>query len=339
MVSPCNLKYALSENTAFDMNSQANIDKERINAYGKVAVLMGGKSAEREISLQTGTAVHKALRNKGVDAHAIDVGDNIINELVEGGFDRVFIALHGRGGEDGSMQGALQLLGLPYTGSGVTGSALAMDKVRSKWIWQAKGLPTPPFVEIVEEEDVAWAATEVGFPMMIKPVHEGSSCGAAKVTSAEQLQQAWRTAAGFDRRVMAERWITGAEYTAAILGDQVLPLIKLETPREFYDYEAKYTEETTKYICPCGLSADREAEIAALCLRVFELSGASGWGRVDLMMDKAGAPWFIEVNTVPGMTSHSLVPMAAKQAGISFDDLVLRILDTSMNRLEMKVVV
>jgi D-alanine-D-alanine ligase len=298
--------------------------------FGKVAVLMGGTSAEREVSLETGNAVFTALKRRKIDAHAIDAKDAFIERLISEGFDRVFIALHGRRGEDGVIQGALETIDLPYTGSGVLGSALAMDKVRTKWIWQRQGVPTPDFVLLRRESDLASVAGEIGLPVMVKPVHEGSSCGASKVSRAEDLAQAWREARALDADVMAERWIDGAEYTASILGNRVLPLIRLETPREFYDYEAKYLSDTTRYICPCGLDAAGEQRIAGQALAGFDAVGATGWGRVDLIVDRAGDPWFIEVNTIPGMTSHSLVPMAAKQAGIEFDELVVRILETSM---------
>ena len=316
------------------MNSYLNRDAHK--PYGKVAVLMGGTSAEREISLKTGQAVHEALLRKGVDAHTIDVGKSVVDLLVAGSFDRAFIALHGRGGEDGVMQGMLETLGIPYTGSGVLGSALAMDKTRSKCLWQQAGLLTPEFVEIDDEKDLALAEKEVGFPMMIKPVQEGSSCGATKVTDSSRLHEAWSEAYKFDARVMAERWVEGTEYTVGILGRQTLAAIRLETPREFYDYEAKYMDSMTQYICPCGLKEEQEAELAAISLRAFELVDARGWGRVDLMQDNSGKNWLIEVNTIPGMTDHSLVPMAARQAGIEFDDLVIRILDTSVDELEIE---
>ncbi|MCZ6525866.1 MAG: D-alanine--D-alanine ligase [Gammaproteobacteria bacterium] len=316
------------------MQANLKIDELRIREYGKVAVLMGGLSAEREISLETGTAVCDALCRKGVDAHAIDSKDDVLEQLKQGGFDRAFIALHGRGGEDGVIQGALVTSGIPYTGSGVLGSALAMDKTRSKWIWRQHGIATPISIEIKTLSDLQRASTEIGFPMMVKPVHEGSSCGAAKVVKQAALQAAWNSARQFDDRVMAERWIEGAEYTASVLNGEVLPVIRLQTPREFYDYQAKYLEETTQYICPCGLAGEDEQAIARQALQAFELINASGWGRVDLIVDEAGTCWIIEVNTVPGMTGHSLVPMAAKQAGIEFDTLVLMILETSMQTAE-----
>jgi D-alanine-D-alanine ligase len=302
------------------------------DAYGKVAVLMGGFSAERNISLESGQAVFMALQRKGVDAHAIDVGANVLAVLKGGGYDRVFIALHGRGGEDGSMQGALDILKIPYTGSGVLGSALAMDKCRTKKMWQSCGLPTPPFIELSENSDWKRVGDELGLPIMVKPVHEGSSLGASKVARVEDLEEAWRKASRFDRCVMAERWIVGREYTAPILGERILPLIRLETPREFYDYQAKYEDDTTRYICPCGLTEKQEGLIGALSMNAFTSLGATGWGRIDLMLDRQEQPWLIEANTIPGMTSHSLVPMAAKQAGLGFDDLVMEILNTSMQQ-------
>ena len=302
----------------------------KVTDYGKVAVMMGGLSAEREISLESGRAILAALERKGVNAHTVDVQHDILQILLKGNFDRVFIALHGRGGEDGVIQGVLDTLQLPYTGSNVLGSALAMDKCRSKQLWQSHSLPTPAFVELDEHADWKEICDELDLPLMVKPVREGSSLGASKVTRADELQQAWQHASKFDRRVMAECWIEGAEYTVPILEERVLPLIRLETPREFYDYQAKYFEETTRYICPCGLTAKREREIGELAINAFKALGASGWGRIDLIIDKKDQPWLLEVNTIPGMTSHSLVPMAAKQAGMSFDDLVIQILNTSM---------
>lgn len=298
--------------------------------FGKVAVLFGGTSAEREVSLKSGRAVLDALLRQGVDAHGVDVVDSSVLETLRcGGFARAFIVLHGRGGEDGVIQGALETLGLPYTGSGVLGSALGMDKVRTKQIWQSCGLPTPAFRVLASAGDLETAVADIGFPMMVKPAHEGSSIGMTKVERREDLEAAWRLAAKYDRAVLAEAWITGREYTASILGGQVLPLIRLETPRAFYDYEAKYRSDDTRYHCPCGLSADDERAHRDLALRAFAAVAASGWGRVDFMCDAAGQPYLIEVNTVPGMTDHSLVPMAARAAGIDFDALVLRILETA----------
>lgn len=293
---------------------------------------MGGSSSERVISLETGRAVHAALCRKGVDAHALDARDDVIARLLEGKFDRAFIALHGRGGEDGVIQGALDTLAIPYTGSGVLGSALAMDKVRTKYIWQQHGLTTPEFMEVGSEQELQKAAEQIGLPLMVKPVHEGSSCGASKVTSVADIKSAWRAATQYNDGVMAERWVNGDEYTAAILGQTVFPLIRLQTPRVFYDYQAKYEADSTQFICPCGLDKAKEDAIMLIALRAFNTVAASGWGRVDLFVDAAGVVWLIEVNTVPGMTSHSLVPMAAKQAGLAFDDLVLGILDSSMQQ-------
>ncbi len=297
--------------------------------FGRVAVLLGGRSAEREVSLKSGAAVLEALLARGVDAHPVDAAERVLEQLIKGGFDRVFVVLHGRGGEDGVIQGALETLGLPYTGSGVAGSALGMDKYRCKLLWCGLGLPTPDFLMVDREETLA-KAEQIGFPLMVKPVHEGSSIGMARVETAEELASAWAAAREFDGQVMVERWITGQEYTASILDDQVLPLIRLETPHAFYDYEAKYSADTTRYICPCGLETGKEQQFQDLAGRAFAAVGASGWGRVDMMVDAAGDPWLIEVNTVPGMTDHSLVPMAARASGIDFAELVWRILATTL---------
>lgn len=297
--------------------------------FGKVAVLMGGWSAEREISLLSGTEVLKALQAQGVDAHGIDVNHEIAGVLLEGKYDRAFIVLHGRGGEDGSMQGLLETMAIPYTGSAVLGSSLGMDKLRSKQVWQAAGLATPEYVVLDSEAACAQALKQLGVPMIVKPVLEGSSIGMSKVEAAEQLIPAWQLASACKGEVIAERWVEGREYTAAILGDRVLPMIELVTPHKFYDYDAKYKATDTQYLCPCGLDASVETEFAALVTKAFAAVGASGWGRVDFMVDAAGKAWLIEVNTVPGMTDHSLVPMAAKQAGISFQQLVLEILEAS----------
>lgn len=298
--------------------------------FGKVAVMMGGSSAERDISLQSGQAVYDALQRQKIDVHIVDPQKNVMTQLEKGKFDRVFIALHGRGGEDGLMQGMLETLGLPYTGSGVLGSSLAMDKCRSKRIWQSHELPTPAFVELNEHSDWDAVVKYLGLPLIVKPVREGSSYGASKVKELSELKNAWRQAHEYDARVMAESWIEGSEYTIPILGDQILPMIHLETPREFYDYEAKYIADTTQYHCPCGLDVETENELGKLALDAFKALDVSGWGRVDLMLGNDGNPWLIEVNTVPGMTSHSLVPMSAKQAGMRFDDLTLSILATSL---------
>ncbi len=297
--------------------------------FGKVAVLMGGTSAEREISLKSGTAVLAALQRRGVNAHDVDPDAGVLQLLQEQGFDRAFIVLHGRGGEDGVIQGALETIGLPYTGCGVLGSALGMDKYRCKLLWQGAGLPTPPFALLRGPEDLAGAAA-LGFPVMVKPAHEGSSIGMARADDPEQLVTAWEAAAEYDSLVLAERWIEGEEYTCAVLGERALPIIRLETSRDFYDYEAKYNSDSTRYHCPGGLSEEREAQFRTLSLNAFRALGGTGWGRVDLLTDAEGKPWLLEVNTVPGMTDHSLVPMAAKADGIDFDELVWRILQTSL---------
>ena len=297
--------------------------------FGKVAVLMGGWSAEREVSLVSGAAVLAGLQAAGVDAHGVDMGRDIVQVLRDGGYDRVFNVVHGRGGEDGQLQGVLELLRLPYTGSDVLGSAIAMDKYRTKLVWQGLGLPTPGFVLIESEAQLADAAA-LGFPMMVKAALEGSSVGVIRVENAGQLRAAWQEAAACNSHVIAEQWVSGAEYTAAMLGDEALPLIRLETPHEFYDYEAKYQANDTQYHIPCGLDAAREAQLQALCVRAFEATAASGWGRVDLMIDAEDRPWLIEVNTVPGMTDHSLVPMAAKARGLDFPALVWRILEQTL---------
>jgi D-alanine-D-alanine ligase len=293
----------------------------------KVAVLLGGKSAERDVSLKSGTLILAALRMRGVDAHAFDPAEKGLEDLIEGGYERVFIALHGRFGEDGTVQGVLEWMGMPYTGSGVLASALAMDKVRTKLLWQACGIPTPAHELLDARADLEAVASRLGMPLMVKPVNEGSSIGMSKVRAAGGLEEAYALAVNYDRTVMAERFIEGRELTAGILGEEVLPLIRLETPRDFYDYEAKYVADDTRYLIPCGLAPARERELQALCLKAFRALGCRGWGRVDLMLDGAGNPWLLEVNTVPGMTDHSLVPMAARAAGLSYEDLCLRILE------------
>ena len=298
--------------------------------FGKVAVLLGGNSAEREVSLNSGQAVLDALLRQGVDAHAVDPAEGIVQGLSGQDFDRAFIILHGRGGEDGSMQGLLEQLELPYTGSGVLASALGMDKLRTKLIWRAADLPTPPSIILNADSKPEQVVEQLGLPLMVKPVHEGSSIGMSKVESVDELRAAWQAAAEFDGEVMAERWIHGREYTVAILGDEALPVIGLETPHSFYDYEAKYQAATTQYHCPSDLSAEEEARVQLLAQEAFACVGASGWGRVDLFLDEGGQAWLLEINTVPGMTDHSLVPMAAKAAGIDFDALVMRILAGSL---------
>lgn len=303
-------------------------DTQRIKAMGRVALLYGGWSAEREVSLKSGTAVLAALQRLGVDVQAVDVKRGGLSEL--SGFDRALIMLHGRGGEDGVIQGALEALEIPYTGTGVLGSALAMDKLRTKLTWRGAGLPTPEFRRLDSAERAREVWAELGGPLMVKPSREGSSIGMSKVFDPDELSAAYQTAAQFDRDVLIEQFVTGEEYTVAVLDDTTLPVIRLETPRTFYDYEAKYRAADTRYHCPCGLSERAEAEMRALALEAFAVAGGSGWGRVDIMQDEQGRNWLLEVNTVPGMTDHSLVPMAAQAAGMSFDELVWRILQTSV---------
>jgi len=297
--------------------------------FGKVAVLLGGKSAEREVSLKSGSMVLNALRSRGVDALAFDPAERGLDALIGERFERAFIALHGRFGEDGTVQGVLEWLGIAYTGSGVLASALAMDKLRSKLLWHAEGLPTPPHAVLTKDSNLRTVARKLGVPLMVKPASEGSSIGMSKVGSAAGLDEAYALAANYDPVVIAEKFIDGTELTAGILGDQVLPLIKIETPRDFYDYEAKYIANDTRYIVPCGLSAARERDMQALCLRAFRALGCRGWGRVDLMLNRQGRAFLLEVNTVPGMTDHSLVPKAARAVGMSYEDLCLRILEAA----------
>lgn len=300
-----------------------------MNAFGKVAVLMGGKSAERAVSLKSGGMVLSALRASAVDAHAFDPSERGLQALIAERYSRAFIALHGRFGEDGTLQGALEYLGLPYTGSGVLASALAMDKGRTKQIWQANGLPTPPFEMLSASADFHAISQRLGLPIMVKPVNEGSSIGMSKVRVAADLEEAFALAVNYDRIVIAEKFIEGTELTAAILGRELLPLIKLETTRDFYDYEAKYVRDDTRYIVPCGLPKAKEREIQQLCLSAFDALGCLGWGRVDLMLDQTGNPYLLEVNTSPGMTDHSLVPMAARAAGMSYEQLCVKILEAA----------
>ena len=299
-------------------------------AFGRVAVLFGGKSAEREVSLKSGAAVLGALQSAGVDAFGIDVGDDVLIRLNSERIDRAFIVLHGRGGEDGSMQGLLECAGIPYTGSGILASALAMDKLRTKQVWQSLGLPTPHHAVLASEDDCHAAADNLGFPLIVKPAHEGSSIGMAKVSGIAELIAAWRAASTYDSQVLVEQWIQGPEFTIATLRGSVLPPIGLGTPHTFYDYDAKYVASDTQYRIPCGLDAAKEAELKELSARACDAVGIQGWARVDVMQDSAGAFWLLEVNTVPGMTDHSLVPMAARAAGLDFQQLVLAILDASM---------
>jgi len=298
--------------------------------FGKVAVLMGGKSAEREISLMSGKCVLAALRSNGVDAHAFDPAERDLTELRRDGYARCFVALHGRGGEDGTVQGALEVLGLPYTGSGVMGSAIGMDKWRTKMIWLANGLPTPRYRILSGRDDWKAVAADLGLPLIVKPANEGSTLGLTRVNSVSQLPEAYELAAKkYHDMALAEQFIDGPEYTASIVAEETLPLIRIEAPQGNYDYQNKYFTDDTKYHCPCGLEPAVEDRLKALALQAFRLVGCVGWGRVDLMLDAQGRPWLLEVNTIPGMTDHSLVPMAARAAGIAFEDLCVRILESA----------
>jgi D-alanine-D-alanine ligase len=295
--------------------------------FGKVAVLLGGRSAEREISLKSGQAVLDALLRSNVDAHPFDPSEHHMEALLHQGFNRAHVALHGRYGEDGTVQGALELMGMPYTGSGVMASALAMDKWRTKLLWEAAGITTPHHILINEQSDFAKVAQEVGLPLIVKPGREGSTIGLSKVEDVSDLPVACGLAAQHDAMVLAEQFIEGTELTVAILGDVALPLVRIEVESGLYDYEAKYISDQTRYFCPSGLSSTEEQSIQAQALRAHRVLGCEGWSRVDVILDKSGRPYFLEINTSPGMTDHSLVPMAAKTAGISFDELVLRILE------------
>lgn len=300
----------------------------------KVAVLFGGTSAERDVSLNSGAAVLAGLQEAGIDAHGVDTKTFSVTRLKDEGFNQVFIALHGRGGEDGTLQGLLEQVGLPYTGSGVMASALTMDKFRTKLVWQALGLPVTPFVALNKKQlgEVGQGAladniAALGLPLIVKPSREGSSVGMSKVTTAEQLLPALEEGFRHDDDVLIEKWLSGPEYTVAILGDQVLPSIRIQPAGVFYDYQAKYLSDETQYFCPSGLSAEQEEQLSELALQAYRALDCSGWGRVDVMQDADGSFNLLEVNTSPGMTSHSLVPMAAKQFGLSFSQLVVRILE------------
>ena len=310
------------------MSSQTS--SQNIKQFGKVAVVMGGWAAEREVSLNSGKAVLDGLLEKGIDAHKLDAGRDILDVLRKEKFDRVFNILHGRGGEDGVLQGALDVLQIPYTGCGVMASAITMDKLMTKRMWIGSGLPTPAFEILTPESDFEKVVEKLGLPVMVKPAQEGSSIGMSKVSEAQQLKPAFEKAANYDSVVFAEQWVIGKEFTVAILGDEVLPPIRLEADADFYDYNAKYVSNDTQYHCPCGLNDDALASLKTLARTAFEVIGGEGWGRVDFMQDNMGTFWLIEVNTVPGMTDHSLVPMAAKQHGWSFADLTLEILKTSL---------
>jgi D-alanine-D-alanine ligase len=303
--------------------------------YGKVAVVFGGNSAEREVSLMSGGGVLAALLSRGVDAHAFDPAEKPLAALKDEAFDRVFLILHGPFGEDGTIQGALDCLGIPYTGCGVMASAIGMDKLRTKLLWRALGLPIPAFELLDEQSDFADIEKKLGLPLFVKPSTEGSSIGITKVKQPGELKAAFEEARKYDRVVLVEQFVGGGEYTAPVLGDEVggyrvLPMIKIEPATEFYDYQAKYFRDDTVYRCPCGLPAEQEAAIAELVKKAFWAIGGRSWGRVDFLMDEAGKPYLLEVNTAPGMTSHSLFPMGAKAAGMSYEDVVLTILDTTL---------
>ncbi|MEQ1661666.1 MAG: D-alanine--D-alanine ligase [Thiobacillus sp.] len=309
------------------MNASAHTTR-----FGKVAVMLGGTSAERPVSLNSGAAVLAAMQRQGIDAHAFDPATRNLGDLISGEFDRVFISLHGRLGEDGCMQGALELLDLPYTGSGVMASAIGMDKWRTKLLWRAAGLPTADWDILTEASDFAAVEKKLGLPIFVKPAREGSSIGMSKVTEPGGLQAAYVAAAEHDALVLAEKFIDGAEFTVGILGDTALPLIRLEPAKDkaFYDFDAKYVRNDTQYHCPAGLSDAQEQALRQLALDAFRLIDGRGWGRVDIMLDSLGNPYLLEANTSPGMTDHSLVPMAARQAGLDFDALCIQILEQTL---------
>jgi D-alanine-D-alanine ligase len=313
------------------------IDSVVPSSFGKVAVMFGGKSAEREVSLLSGNAVLKSLLSLGIDAHRFDPAEQAITELLTQDFSRVLIMLHGRGGEDGTMQGALQLLNIPYTGSGVLGSALCMDKIKSKQIWQTLGLPTAKYEIAVKSSFDAGSCKAImdklGNEVMVKPAQEGSSIGMTKVNNTQQLATAIQDAFNYDEHVLIEQFIQGSEFTVSLLNGQALPSIRMSTPRIFYDYTAKYKSDSTQYFCPSGLSGEQEDELAELAQKAFNALSGSGWGRIDFMQDKTGQFYLLEANTVPGMTEKSLVPMAAKQAGMSFTELSVAVLQTSMGNI------
>ena len=300
-------------------------------SFGRVAVLFGGTSAEREISLKSGNAVLAALKSRGVDAHAFDPAERPLADLKADGFARVFLILHGRGGEDGTAQGALELMGIPYTGSGVMASAVGMDKWRTKLIWRGAGLPVPDYALLDENSDFDAVERQLGLPLFVKPANEGSSVGVTKVKAPGALAAAYQEAARHDALVLAERYVGGGEFTVGMLGEgdnlRALPVVKIEPATEFYDYEAKYFRDDTRYLCPSGLPAEKEAEMQALAKRAFAVLGCRGWGRVDVLLDTDGTPYLLEINTAPGMTDHSLVPMAARVAGLDFPELCVKVLE------------
>lgn len=316
------------------VNSNYKVSPELAQQLGKVAVLLGGNSAEREVSLKSGEAVLSGLLKAGVDAQAIDIKGSPLDCLKSVDFDRAFIALHGRGGEDGTIQGLLECLEIPYTGSGVMASALAMDKLRTKYLWQGVGLPTPPFVALdranIEKGEFEAIVSKLGLPLSVKPAREGSSIGIKKATTLEELIEAYKEAIEFDAQVLIEKWIEGPEFTVAVLAGKSLPVIGLSTNHVFYDYDAKYLADDTHYYLPSGLDEGKEREIAQISEKACESVGCKGWARVDVMQDLDGKFWLLEVNTTPGMTDHSLVPMAAKHEGISFEELVVRILQNTL---------
>ena len=315
--------------TRASMAQESRYEIRSAGDFGRVAVMYGGDSSERDVSIDTGEAVLKALKDRGVDAVAWDPAERGVAALMDVGFDRVWIALHGPGGEDGTIQGALQWLGLPYTGSGVLASSLAMDKIRSKHLFRAVGLPTPAYRVVHELAQGRRAVEELGLPLILKPAGQGSSVGMTKVSESADLDDACRLALGFGEPALAERCVVGDELTVSVLQGEALPTIRIETPRVFYDYRAKYESDRTQYHCP-GTDADEvEQRYRDLAVRAFDELGCSGWGRVDFMTGSDGQPQILEVNTVPGMTSHSLVPMAAREAGIDFEELCWRILETS----------
>jgi D-alanine-D-alanine ligase len=298
--------------------------------FGKVAVLLGGTSAEREVSLKSGAGVLAALQRQGVDAHPFDPAKEPLENLRR--YDRAFIALHGRHGEDGTLQGMLELMGIPYTGPGVMASAVGMDKLRCKLLWRAAGLPVPDFVLLDDSTDFVAVEARLGLPLFVKPVREGSSVGISRVEKVDELPAAYALAKQHDALVMAEAGIMGGEYTVALLGEDALPMVKIEPSAAFYDYDAKYLRDDTRYLCPCGLAAEKEKAIQEEAKKAFRILGGKGWSRIDVLLDMAGAHYFLEINTSPGMTSHSLVPMAAKAAGISYEELVLKVLYQESDR-------
>jgi D-alanine-D-alanine ligase len=300
-----------------------------MSEFGKVAVLFGGTSAEREVSLNSGSRVMAALLGQGIDAHAFDPASQPLDALK--GYDRAFIALHGRHGEDGTIQGALEVMHIPYTGSGVLASALAMDKFRTKLMWQAAGLKIPEYALLNADSDFDEVEEMLGLPLFVKPAREGSSIGVTKVKERGALKAAYAEAARHDPLVIAEKGVMGGEYTVGIIGDEALPIIKIEPATDWYDYEAKYTRDDTQYLCPCGLPEAKEMEIRQGALEAFRILGGRGWGRVDFLMDEDGNHYFLEVNTAPGMTDHSLVPMAARVAGLEYPALVRRVLELAAN--------